>query len=1082
MPNTSFNVITRHLRRQSLTILGSIVMMLVLCGLLLAGAQNIIERKRDALTDDFANTVSYVQEQEQFLLQLRVQNGRLTSLFDSRSIRPGAEGQASHVALDRSLYSGDLPFSVIEETQTSSENPAPHQVYLSLGRYLADHYFSFWAFSYFPSPSVMLLNESDDVRISVPAISAPGFSETMRSQEFDQILSLIRKQTQAAASSALQPPLSAQSTQVLWIAMPGLPNKMLALVSANLPSQAWQEAIGHRPQTYLASLMSRQRLSTADDVEPFAFENDFWLSHAEQGLLLGSPDLPQTRSDGFTLTAKGLVLRLHSRQGDWTGHYLIGYGSFFRSSAWWLPVIGLCIVALALLMGLGYIRWYRHSVIDPAQKAQSDLLESESFNRTLIDTAPIALCLLTRSQGEVVFASSQAQNWLPLAQTSLLPHQPDLETVRRQILHATQPGVIEQLDLENGRSLHIAYAPTRYQKQDVVLCAITDLTTRAEEQRALERAKTAADQANEAKTTFLATMSHEIRTPLYGVIGTLELLALSKLDRQQSLHVQRIQASSQLLLRQISDILDVSKIEAGQLQLEIAPFDPRELVQQCTASYAAMAQQKKLLLFSCIDPDIPEQLLGDASHLRQILTNLISNAIKFTQVGHVIVRLRLVQHAGSQCLLRLQVADTGMGITKDQMAELFTPFYRAHTGKHTVGGTGLGLSICNRLAQLMQGQLQVTSEPGLGSSFTLELNLLRSSAEPSQPPDLQGIELLVRTPHKELSEHVCRWLNLWGAKAQIAQSALPPAADGLWLLDLLMPASQAPSADWRPRYLNLPPSTMPSSHPDIDSYSVDSIARGLERLARQRAPQAPAAPDTFALSSPLHVLIAEDNPINQATLSNQLEQLGCTVSIAGNGEEALTQWNIEPHDLVLTDVNMPCMNGYELTQQLRAMGVSAPIIGVTANAMRDEEQRCMQSGMNAWLVKPIELKDLYKLLCQFTPQSTENARALEPATAAAVQRQQMLSIPVPEQYRSVFRSTMQKDIALFGQSLRERDIATALQKLHRMRGALAAVGSLEFANFLGQLEDKLSQQGWEANMADQLAVAHDMLEEMLANT
>lgn len=1079
MPNTSFNAITRHLRHQSLTILGATALVLVLMGLLLVGVQNLIERKRDALEADFSNTVGYIHEQEQFLLQLRVQNARLTSLLDARSVRPGTEVPASHVALDRGQYGGDLPFSVIEEKPTSSINPAPHQVYLSLGRHLADHYFSFWAFSYFPSPSVILLNETDNARISVPAIDAPGFSETMRSQEFDQVLALAHQQAQAPAQPSAQ---SAEKAQVHWMRMPGLPGKMLGLTSANLQPSAWQEAIGHQPQAYLATLMSRQRLGTGDDVAAPASESKFWLSHAQQGVLIGPANLPQVSHDGFSLTSQGLVLRLHSRQGGWTGYYLMGYGSFFQANAWWLPVIGMGIVSLFLLIGLGYIRWYRRSVIEPAQKSQDELLESEAFNRTLIDTAPIALCLLTRNRGEVVFASNLAQNWLlPLVEASVQAPRPEVQAVRKQILHATSPGVIEQFDLQDGRSLHIAYAPTRYQKQDVVLCAITDLTARAEEQRALERAKTAADQANEAKTTFLATMSHEIRTPLYGVLGTLELLALSRLDRQQSLHVQRIQASSQLLLRQISDILDVSKIEAGQMQLEIASFNPRELVQQCTASYAGMAQQKKLLLFCSIDTEVPEQLLGDAAHIQQILTNLISNAIKFTQAGHVIVRLHLAQHTDTHCTLRLQVADTGAGITKEQMTELFTPFYRVHAGVHTVGGTGLGLSICHRLAELMQGQLHVTSEPGLGSSFTLELSLPCTQQTPTQAPQLLGLDLLVRSPHKELSEHVCRWLSRWGANAQVAQSTLPPAADNLWLLDLMMPANQPPSADWRSHYLNLSPSAMPSPHPDIDGFSVDSIARALERLANQHTPAAATtAADALTLGSSLRVLIAEDNPINQATLSNQLEQLGCTVSIAGNGEEALTQWNIESHDIVLTDVNMPGMNGYELTQQLRAQGVSAPIIGVTANAMRDEEQRCMESGMNAWLVKPIGLKALYKLLCQFAPQPI--AHTAEPTTITNPQRQQMLSTPVPEQYRAVFRTTMQKDIAQFGEGLESRDIPATLQKLHRMRGALAAVGNLDFANFLGLLEDKLSQQGWEAGMAEKLNLAHDMLEEVLSKT
>ncbi len=622
----------------------------------------------------------------------------------------------------------------------------------------------------------------------------------------------------------------------------------------------------------------------------------------------------------------------------------------------------------------------------------------------------------------------------------------------------------------------MAYAPTRYLGQDVTLCVFADVSARAEIESNLERARIAADEANEAKSTFLATMSHEIRTPLYGALGTLELLGLTELTQLQRKYVDRIEASSSILLQIISDILDTSKIEADQLQLEKAPFNPRELVQNCTSSYAAMAQQNGLLLFSCVDAQVPESVLGDAVRIRQILGNLISNAIKFTEAGHVIVRLRSVPGTASQVRLVFEVCDTGVGIEKSLHGELFTPFYLVKNSSRTARGAGLGLSICWSLARMMSSSIEVWSEPGLGSRFWFELGLetvAQEEEEQEEAPALQGARIAVRTPHPELTDNICAWLRRWGGQARAAAAAPVAAHDDELLLDVLLPAD-SPAPQWKGRHLNL-------SSPDnrgIDGHNVLSIGQGIAQVlgGAQRAASAGTDLPLFDL----RVLVAEDNPVNQVTLRGQLESLGCEVTVADDGEEALALWDISPHDLVLTDVNMPYLNGYELAERLRAEGVACPIVGVTANAMLDEENRCLDAGMNAWLVKPIQLRTLVRTLEKFAPK-----KRLRPAPAQAdtpvgdTPQPAALSEPnVLQTHRQVFVQCMNDDIAMLARGLEEHRPDLAAQALHRMRGALLLARMQELAARTQSLEDQLPNGTREPGLQAALSV---LLDDLLAD-
>jgi two-component system capsular synthesis sensor histidine kinase RcsC len=442
------------------------------------------------------------------------------------------------------------------------------------------------------------------------------------------------------------------------------------------------------------------------------------------------------------------------------------------------------------------------------------------------------------------------------------------------------------------------------------------------------------------------------------------------LSEPQKNYLKAIEGSSANLLQLICDVLDVSRIEAGQLQLEIGRFSPLALIEEVIQGYAAAAQSKGLQLFSCVDPHLPDWLNGDVTRIRQILNNLLNNAVKFTDSGRIILRVRVDSREGERVILHWQVCDTGKGIPNDRQKHLFEPFYQADGNTNVVAGTGLGLSICKRLMHLMNGSMRVVSEPGLGSSFTLHLSL--EQLPPAGPPvfaqPLLPEQIYVVSPVRELAENLCGWLGRWGARAQ---AGLPGRSNEVGTAVLLevhpgrVKASLVP--DWGgARVVAASDVNDNSAWPMIEQVSLNSLP-ALHRamvMAQGQPALFKAAPDQTraAFNLGIHVLVAEDNVINQLILRDQLEELGCTVELADDGVAALEMWRTSSFDLILTDVNMPRMNGYELAVQLRKLDCRLPIIGATANAMREEGDRCIKAGMNQCLIKPFALRALYNCL------------------------------------------------------------------------------------------------------------------------
>ncbi|MCO8162952.1 ATP-binding protein [Pseudomonas sp. 21LCFQ010] len=659
-----------------------------------------------------------------------------------------------------------------------------------------------------------------------------------------------------------------------------------------------------------------------------------------------------------------LAIRKHLSYSHWQIVYSLEFRSLLPSLA--VPfVVSLLLCVLVSVLMLWLVRRIDQRLIIPAANRIEALVESEAFSSTVIRIAPVALCVLRRSDGAVVLENTLSQQWLG---DSGEREQRCHGWIHRAFDDAEQ-GSTDELQMADGRHLFLSFAPTRYQREDVLICAFSDISERKLVELALQQARAMADAANEAKTLFLATMSHEIRTPLYGVLGTLELLGRTDLDSQQRGYLNAIEGSSATLLQLICDVLDVSKIEAGQLALELSVFSPQALAQEVIQGYAGAAQSKGLQLFACIDPQVPESVRGDVTRIRQILNNLLNNALKFTESGRIVLRLHEESREGERTLLQWQVTDTGKGIAAQDQPFLFEPFFQTSGNANVVAGTGLGLSICKRLVHLMNGTLRVFSEPGLGSSFTFALPLEQVQAPNTRKWALTLLSerVYVCSPVQELADCVTGWLRRWGAQAR---AGLPSAAEPDAVLVELQPGP-ARTAQWQawsgPRVMvtaEVHGLTRESSTcwrvglNDLQALNqAVSHAQGVTEQARPTPREAAIEP---RLS--LHLLVAEDNLINQLILRDQLEELGCTVVLARDGVEALSLWQEADFDIILTDVNMPRMNGYQLTEQLRRLGCLQPIVGATANAMLDEAERCLGAGMDHFLVKPFTLRALYQCL------------------------------------------------------------------------------------------------------------------------
>lgn len=533
-----------------------------------------------------------------------------------------------------------------------------------------------------------------------------------------------------------------------------------------------------------------------------------------------------------------------------------------------------------------------------------------------------------------------------------------------------------------------------------------ELKRHSELEQELLRAKQTAEATTLAKSEFLATMSHEIRTPLNGIIPMLELISSGQLSLDQRDMLQTATDSSLQLLRIVDDILDYSKLDANKLELEITTFNLRELLEGVLQLLQRAAESRQLRLNLGIEPSVRLLVRGDPIRLRQVLSNLIGNAIKFTERGSVDIQLRRLGETRTQHLLRFQVRDTGIGIAPDQQARLFRSFTQADASTTRLyGGTGLGLAICKRIIDLMGGRIGVESEPGRGATFWFEIPQLKVIGDLPQATGADAAQVMVISSDPRLSQRLKRLLDSWGvphvfmettqealeqlrrhshsqgfrcviadhdtlrysARAVHRVLARPENADGsplIWLygeepvpIELQDHATLVPrqSPDETLRALVLPPTPKPAHAATLVSMMIPE-----------------PFPQPLANTREVRILLVEDNPVNLLVAQKLLAVLGFEADTATDGEAALTSMEATCYDMVFMDCQMPVLDGYAATRRWRAMetergGRPVPIVAMTANAMAGDRERCLAAGMDDYLSKPVAREQLDACLRRWLP-------------------------------------------------------------------------------------------------------------------
>jgi two-component system, sensor histidine kinase and response regulator len=519
----------------------------------------------------------------------------------------------------------------------------------------------------------------------------------------------------------------------------------------------------------------------------------------------------------------------------------------------------------------------------------------------------------------------------------------------------------------------------------------------------LAAARDAALEGSRAKSAFLATMSHEIRTPMNGVIGLTDLLLTTPLDDRQRQYAEGVRGAGHALLAIINDILDFSKVEAGRLDLEELDFDVVHLVEEVADLVAEPAREKDLELLAYCSPEVPVALRGDPARLRQVLLNLVGNAVKFTPSGEVVLRAQLESRSATGAVVRFEVSDTGIGIAPELRDDLFDPFSQADSSTtRQYGGTGLGLAICRQLVHAMGGEIGLTSVAGEGSTFwaTVPLGIAHDVhvAPPRSAEGLAGLRCLVVDDNATNRMILHDQLGAWGMRVDTAESgtvaleAMVAAVRAgrpydLAVLDLCMPGMDGlelarritadPAVPARPLVLL-------TSGPDVaqDEAREAGIATALTKpvaLTRLRTtlaglvtapPAAPVAPVETRSSGKGRVLVVEDGEINQLVATGILESLGYSVSLADDGLAALDALARATYDAVLMDVQMPNMDGYQATAEIRGREAGlrhTPIIAMTASAIEGDRERCLAAGMDDYISKPVNRAAVDEVLSRWVP-------------------------------------------------------------------------------------------------------------------
>lgn len=608
----------------------------------------------------------------------------------------------------------------------------------------------------------------------------------------------------------------------------------------------------------------------------------------------------------------------------------------------------------------------------------------------------------------------------------------------------------------------------------------------ARAQQLLHEARLASEAADKAKVAFFASMSHEIRTPLSSLLGNMELVSMGALEPEQRARVSAMRVSAEGLLQIVNDVLDFSKLDVGALSLAEEPVSVTELLGRIAISHAPLAAQRKLSFLAVYGKEIPARLTLDPVRLAQIINNLLGNAFKFTRAGKVVLRAQWVdQH------LEIVIADTGVGIPDEYKGRLFQPFSQVHDNRLAQArGTGLGLSICRRLVERMQGRITLDSILGVGTRVTVRLPLgVSDEARPALPWRLPPNRTLVLSREPECLEGMLNHFD-WGTCLPSSRSSMDMPVDrDRW--DCLLVAEtfdpdeviawwgEPASIVWLKPLGPLVAVTRPDGGLEVSAYSLPGIFAAAQAVITKAAPplhcadrSAPARHEASAMPlAGLSVLVAEDNRLNRSLLRDQLQVLGAKVAEAGNGNEAVAVLSEQNVDAVLTDIDMPVMNGFDLLREIQRHHPRVPVYAVSASARPEDVAQGRASGFTGYLTKPVALAALASVLAGVAaPGGMTQARAREGATAWSAD-DDLPELPrVPAGYADAFLAQATADLEALDAARAGQDKPRLERLLHRIAGTLAVLGRSGLCELCEELRSYAAEaEGWDDEIALQAA-------------
>lgn len=629
--------------------------------------------------------------------------------------------------------------------------------------------------------------------------------------------------------------------------------------------------------------------------------------------------------------------------------------------------------------------------------------------------------------------------------------------------HPTIPIIVLSSNSSEGVSMEtVAHGAQDYLfkenlQPDLIVRSLNYAISRMKIVNELSEARKIAEDLSRHKSDFLASMSHEIRTPMNGIIGVTDLLLSTDLSAEQREYAKTIHKSGEVLLHVINDILDFSKIEAGKMSLDSVDFNPRRSVEETIDLFGEMARDKNLILSDIVDPLVPPTVVGDPDRIKQILGNLVSNAIKFTEKGKIIVRVSAREQKSGEALIEFSVSDSGAGISPEQQQKLFTPFTQVNSGsQRTIGGTGLGLAICRRLVEAMNGEIGVTSEPGKGSRFWFRalMKAPKLNLQPRQSFSHYAVRIVCRDTF--LSEVLREQVGLRGI--QIATGSIQPVLSIIDESALADPDFIVPekcifltSQGGEIKYSNVRSITLRKPVKQSELYRamaeiVDPTSAKKADLDEREREAAPTFPNST-------VLLVEDNLVNQRVACRMLERMGLKeVQVAGSGFEALSKIKQREYSLVLMDCELPGMDGFETTRQIRKIfpdRAQMPIIALTAYALPGDREKCTAAGMDDYLTKPVRPTSLQQMLTKWlggkisapTKSCLDGNTLMELAAMTEPGESDFLDGII-----DTFLEISPKVLEQFKTTVSERQVEKAHRTAHRLKGLALNLGATKLAD------------------------------------